>query len=113
MHRVMWLATIIMIGALGQTPPQRMHFRDATVIKISSTAAYYEYTVETAEDGYICRSRRRLVVTEGSRVKVAIEGNYVYMTDENGTPQQTIGVSQYRLPAATPQKTTAMQRGSP
>jgi len=59
-------------------------YRDATVIKIDSSATYYEYTVETAKDGYVVRSPRRLVLAEGSHVKVAIAGEYVYLTDARG-----------------------------
>jgi hypothetical protein len=112
MRGAMWLAFVLAMGALGQQePPQRMHFRDATVVKIGSTAAYYEYTIETADDGYVCRSRRRLVVTEGSRVKVAIQGSDVYIIDDEGKTQPATAVSRYRLSRATPKK-TAMLRGS-
>jgi hypothetical protein len=68
---------------------------------------YYEYTLDTTVERYVVKSPRRLAVTEGLRVKVAIAGEYVYITDKEGRPQQTIGVMQYRIPAPRPKKSAA------
>jgi hypothetical protein len=81
------------------------------VIKISGTVAYYEYTVETAEDGYVCTSRRRLILAEGSRIKIAIQGGEVFIIDDDGRTQPTNGVSQYRRPAQPIPKKAVMQPG--
>jgi hypothetical protein len=104
--RTILLASVFISGLFAQMP-RKWSFADAAVIKIDSTATYYEYTVETATDGFVIRSPRRLAISEGAHVKVAIEGKSVFITDENGRPNETFGVSQYRLPAPPASKKTA------
>ncbi|HEY1756649.1 MAG TPA: hypothetical protein VGG72_14845 [Bryobacteraceae bacterium] len=85
-------------GLLAQQGPRRWSFTEAAVIKIDNSGPYYQYTLETTLERYVVESPTRLAVTEGLHVKVAIAGGYVYITDEDGKPQQTIGVTQYRIP---------------
>jgi hypothetical protein len=90
-------------GLLAQAP-RRWSFTEATIIKIDSSTPYYEYTLDTPVERYVVRSPMRLAVTKGLHVKVAIAGEYVYITDKDGKAQQTTGVMQYRIPASVPKK---------
>ena len=102
-----FLASLFVTGLPAQEPPRPLHFADAKVIKIDSTATYYQYTVETDKEGYVVRSERRLLLYEGSLVKIAVGAKYVILTDEKGRPNQTVGATQYRLPTPSPPKKNA------
>src|SRR5580658_2881079 len=98
MVRAILLASVCITGLLAQEQPlPRWSFAEATVIKIDSSRPYYEYTIETAVEGYVVRSPTRIVITKGAHVKVAFVREYVYITDANGKPQQTTGVLQYPI----------------
>jgi hypothetical protein len=104
MIRAILVAFLCVTGLVAQQPLPQWSFAEATVIKIDSSRPYYEYTIETAVEGYVVRSPIRIVITEGAHVKVAIVREYVYITDANGKTQQTTGVLRYRLPPPSPPK---------
>ena len=88
---------MLLVSALAtgvrSAQPSRMHFQAATLVEIDSAATYYQYTLETADRGFIVRSPRRLYVTEGARVEFAIAGSRLYLKDQDGNAHETFYMS--------------------
>jgi hypothetical protein len=96
------LALLFGVAMLSAQGPPRERYHAGKLIKISASEGNYSYTIETSEDGYMCKSSQQLRLTQGSQVQFVVEGRSLFIIDEDGKPQETSYQLQYLRPPPPP-----------
>jgi len=97
------MALICAGGLLAQGPPtEKYHSVKVTRIVSYPTVPIYHYTLSA---NYVASSATPIDVTEGSEVKFAIEGAFLYIIDHDGGTHQCKWIEGVPPPPIPPPKT--------
>jgi hypothetical protein len=101
------IAGLILILALGVQAPPTANFLKGHLVEIANPSHNrYEYTIVTAEDGYVGRSSKPVRVENDTEVRFTIKRGTLYLVDVDGKVQRLRYVLQFlRPPLPPPSKT--------
>jgi hypothetical protein len=82
------LLACLCLAVYAQGPaPEKYH--TGKLLKISNSGSTYSYKIGILENGFTGTSPNAIRVTQGSEVRFALQGNSMYIIDNDGKPQET------------------------